>query len=104
MSVGFGKCLPKPCNSNEKTAILFSAALLASVSMPLTARNTSASGSKSETETVMVGGEAMYPQKNIVENAVSSKDHTTLAANVTITDVSQSNGVIHVIDRVVLPQ
>jgi uncharacterized surface protein with fasciclin (FAS1) repeats len=32
--------------------------------------------------TVMVGGEAMYPQKNIIENAVNSKDHTTLVAAV----------------------
>jgi uncharacterized surface protein with fasciclin (FAS1) repeats len=30
----------------------------------------------------MVGGAAMYPQKNIVENAVNSKDHTTLVAAV----------------------
>jgi len=28
----------------------------------------------------MVGGSAMYPTKNIVENAVNSKDHTTLVA------------------------
>jgi uncharacterized surface protein with fasciclin (FAS1) repeats len=32
--------------------------------------------------TVMVGGESMYPAKNIVENAVNSKDHTTLVAAV----------------------
>ncbi|MEO6984062.1 MAG: fasciclin domain-containing protein [Paralcaligenes sp.] len=32
--------------------------------------------------TVDVGGAAMYPQKNIVENAVNSKDHTTLVAAV----------------------
>ena len=32
--------------------------------------------------TVMVGGMAMYPAKNIVENAVNSKDHTTLVAAV----------------------
>lgn len=32
--------------------------------------------------TVMVGGEAMYPMKNIIENAVNSKDHTTLVAAV----------------------
>src|SRR6187399_2155958 len=32
--------------------------------------------------TVMVGGAAMYPSKNIVENAVNSKDHTTLVAAV----------------------
>jgi uncharacterized surface protein with fasciclin (FAS1) repeats len=30
----------------------------------------------------MVGGAAMYKSKNIVENAVSSKDHTTLVAAV----------------------
>jgi uncharacterized surface protein with fasciclin (FAS1) repeats len=32
--------------------------------------------------TVQVGGAAMYPSKNIVENAVNSKDHTTLVAAV----------------------
>lgn len=32
--------------------------------------------------TVSVGGMAMYPTKNIVENAVNSKDHTTLVAAV----------------------
>jgi len=30
----------------------------------------------------MVGGAAMYPSKTIVENAVNSKDHTTLVAAV----------------------
>jgi uncharacterized surface protein with fasciclin (FAS1) repeats len=30
----------------------------------------------------MVGGAAMYPSKNIVENAMNSKDHTTLVAAV----------------------
>ena len=30
----------------------------------------------------MVGGAAMYPTKNIVENAMNSKDHTTLVAAV----------------------
>lgn len=33
-------------------------------------------------KTVMVGGAAMYPSKNIVENAVNSQDHTTLVAAV----------------------
>ena len=32
--------------------------------------------------TVMVGGAAMYPTKNIIENAVNSADHTTLVAAV----------------------
>src|SRR5271168_3951158 len=30
----------------------------------------------------MVGGAAMYPTKNIIENAVNSNDHTTLVAAV----------------------
>lgn len=30
----------------------------------------------------MVGGAAMYPTKNVVENAVNSQDHTTLVAAV----------------------
>ena len=34
-------------------------------------------------ENPMVGGAAMYPTKTIVENAVNSKDHTTLVAAVT---------------------
>ena len=32
--------------------------------------------------TVTVGGAPMYPTKNIIENAVNSKDHTTLVAAV----------------------
>jgi uncharacterized surface protein with fasciclin (FAS1) repeats len=39
-------------------------------------------GSMNKNKTVMVGGAAMYPTKNIVENAVNSKDHTTLVAAV----------------------
>jgi uncharacterized surface protein with fasciclin (FAS1) repeats len=33
-------------------------------------------------QTKMVGGAAMYPSKNIVQNAMNSKDHTTLVAAV----------------------
>jgi uncharacterized surface protein with fasciclin (FAS1) repeats len=33
-------------------------------------------------KTVMVGGAAMFPEKNIIQNAVNSKDHTTLVAAV----------------------
>lgn len=33
-------------------------------------------------DTVMVGGAAMYPNKTIVENALNSRDHTTLVAAV----------------------
>ncbi len=46
-------------------------------------------------DTKMVGGAAMYPSKNIVENAVKSKDHTTLVAAVKaagLVEVLQSEG------------
>lgn len=33
-------------------------------------------------QTVWVGGEQMYPAKDIIDNAVNSKDHTTLVAAV----------------------
>src|SRR5712672_731132 len=33
-------------------------------------------------QTVTVGGSPMYPSKNIIQNAVNSKDHTTLVAAV----------------------
>src|SRR5271168_4056134 len=33
-------------------------------------------------DTVMVGGQAMYPTKDIIDNAVNSADHTTLVAAV----------------------
>jgi uncharacterized surface protein with fasciclin (FAS1) repeats len=36
----------------------------------------------STSKTVTVGGAPMYPTKNIIENAVNSKDHTTLVAAV----------------------
>ena len=37
---------------------------------------------QAEKKDPMVGGAAMYPTKNIVENAMNSKDHTTLVAAV----------------------
>jgi uncharacterized surface protein with fasciclin (FAS1) repeats len=43
----------------------------------------------------MVGGAAMYPTKNIVENAINSKDHTTLVAAVKaagLVDTLESTG------------
>jgi len=35
-----------------------------------------------EAKSVMVGGAAMLPTRNVIENAVNSKDHTTLVAAV----------------------
>ncbi len=51
-------------------------ALTASVTAPL------AADAMSE-KTVNVGGAPMYPSKNIIQNAVNSKDHTPLVAAVT---------------------
>jgi uncharacterized surface protein with fasciclin (FAS1) repeats len=45
-------------------------------------------------ENPMVGGAPMYADKNIVQNAMNSKDHIMLM---------QSNGVIHVVDKVLMP-
>ena len=57
--------------------------VLAAVGL-LTMTATAQGMKKAETgpKTVLVGGEPMYPMKNIVENAVNSKDHTTLVAAV----------------------
>jgi len=54
-----------------------------------------AQGKMMKEDTKMVGGAAMYPSKNIVENAVNSKDHTTLVAAVKaagLVDVLSSDG------------
>ena len=50
---------------------------------------------KMKEKTVTVGGAPMYPSKNIVQNAVNSKDHTTLVAAVKaagLVDTLQSPG------------
>ncbi len=43
-----------------------------------------------EMGTKMVGGAEMYPTKNIIENAVNSKDHTTLVAAVKAADLVET--------------
>lgn len=59
-----------------KTMRLFQAAILAMFVL------NSFSAFAQKEKTVNVGGAPMYPSKNIVENAVNSKDHTTLVAAV----------------------
>ena len=71
---------------SKKIALLSAAAfgalaLTATVVAPVSAQD-KMSKSESSEKTVMVGGAPMYPSKNIVENAVNSKDHTTLVAAV----------------------
>src|ERR1700678_163919 len=65
------------------SAAAFSAlALTAVVVAPVSAQDKMTKSEMSGEKTVMVGGAAMYPSKNIVQNAVNSKDHTTLVAAV----------------------
>lgn len=61
--------------STRFTAALLIASAGLALSGPVSARNP------------MVGGAAMYPTKNIVQNAVNSKDHTTLVAAVKAADL-----------------
>jgi uncharacterized surface protein with fasciclin (FAS1) repeats len=53
-------------------ATLGALALTATIVAPVSAQE----------KTVMVGGAAMFPSKNIIQNAVNSKDHTALVAAV----------------------
>ena len=62
-----------------KRATLFAAVLLAAT--PALAQSPASAQSMSE-PTVRVGGQAMFPSKTIVANAVNSADHTTLVAAV----------------------
>ncbi|MEP0212232.1 MAG: fasciclin domain-containing protein [Cellulophaga sp.] len=49
--------------------------------------NTFAQDKMMKAETKMVGGAEMYPSKDIVSNAVNSKDHTTLVGAVKAADL-----------------
>ena len=61
---------------------LFSLAVAALFSIATATTVSAQAKAKKVPGTVMVGGAAMYPTKNIVENAINSKDHTTLVAAV----------------------
>ena len=58
---------------------ILGASLMTAVAMPAFAAM--------DEKTVMVGGAAMYPSKNIIENAMNSADHTTLVAAVKAADL-----------------
>jgi len=64
-------------------ASLFAATAFAEgpIEMPMHGKATATMGA-SGAATKMVGGAAMYPSKDIVDNAVNSRDHTTLVAAV----------------------
>jgi uncharacterized surface protein with fasciclin (FAS1) repeats len=60
--------------SSNALVLIAGAALAACLAMPLAAG--------AHESTVMVGGQPMYPSKDIVDNAVNSADHKTLVAAV----------------------
>lgn len=62
-------------NTQSKITVLAMVALSFALSGKVTAQ-------MMKEKTVMVGGAPMYPSKNIIENAVNSKDHKTLVAAV----------------------
>jgi uncharacterized surface protein with fasciclin (FAS1) repeats len=77
------------CNIKTMAAVLGLALSLA------TAAPVAVAGTMSENGSVEVGGAAMYPSKNIIQNAVNSKDHTTLVAAVKaagLVDTLSGNG------------
>ena len=62
---------------SKRFAILAAAAVVA-----LAATTSAPVYAQMSEKTVTVGGAPMYPSKNIIQNAVNSKDHTTLVAAV----------------------
>lgn len=73
--------------NSTRIALLSAAAigaltLTAVVTAPVQAQDKMMKSEMSGEKTVMVGGAAMFPSKNIIQNAVNSKDHTTLVAAV----------------------
>jgi len=67
------------CNSNKTESSTDSVTTTTDTTITSTSVDTTAMHTQ---EGVMVGGALMVPTKNIVENAVESKDHTTLVAAV----------------------
>ena len=66
-----------------RIALLSAAAIGAlALTAPAQAQDKMGKSEMSGEKTVMVGGAPMYRTRNIVENAVNSKDHTTLVAAV----------------------
>lgn len=66
----------------KKIAITLAATALLGACATGMSGGSTASGSAAAQNTVMVGGAAMFPSKDIVDNAVNSADHTTLVAAV----------------------
>src|SRR5262245_44807323 len=74
-----------PTRTTLEIAMNFTRIALATVAAAALALGVAAAPSFAQMmkeQTVTVGGAPMYPSKNIIQNAVNSKDHTTLVAAV----------------------
>jgi uncharacterized surface protein with fasciclin (FAS1) repeats len=78
-----------------KRIVTFALAGVAAATLALSLGAPTFAQMKDKEQTVTVGGAPMYPSKNILQNAVNSKDHTTLVAAVKaagLVDTLQSAG------------
>jgi uncharacterized surface protein with fasciclin (FAS1) repeats len=75
---------------NMKRISIVSLLALATFGMTMSPAPVAAQSKMDKEKTTMVGGAAMYPSKNIVQNAVNSKDHTTLVAAVKAADLVET--------------
>lgn len=71
----------------KKISTMLAAVAASTAAMCLTATFVPAAAAGMGNGNPMVGGAPMYANKNIVENAVNSKDHTTLVAAVQAADL-----------------
>ena len=80
---------PKGDNmSNQEDDMKFAKfALTGAAAAGLVFANLTAMPTFAKEATVMVGGAPMFPSKNIIQNAINSKDHTTLVAAVKAADL-----------------
>ena len=75
------------CNSNKTESSTDSVTTTTDTTITSTSVDTTAMHTQ---EGVMVGGALMVPTKNIVENAVESKDHTTLVTAVKAASLAET--------------
>jgi uncharacterized surface protein with fasciclin (FAS1) repeats len=77
-------------NSKIVSALVAGVALACVAGTYASAQTPMSSMSHGAEKTVQVGGAPMYPSKNIIQNAVNSKDHTTLVAAVKAADLVET--------------
>jgi uncharacterized surface protein with fasciclin (FAS1) repeats len=81
-ALGLGACMNNAANNGNGNPTRSNTMNNSSAMKSNTAENTSASNGANTSDNPTVGGAAMLRTKDIVDNAVNSKDHTTLVAAV----------------------